>query len=95
MQEALTRQEQEFFGQPQHRRIFRLCGADVSNAFAEAPPPVTPLYIEVDKQYADWWESKGQGKIPDGSVLIVKQALQGHPESARLWARLIDKILKE
>jgi dUTP pyrophosphatase len=73
----------------------KVYGADVSNAFAEAPPPVAPLYITIDHQYKQWYEKKGKGKIPDGYVLKVKRALQGHPEAARLWSVLIDKLIKE
>lgn len=68
----------------------KVYGADVSNAFAEAPPPIAPLYITVDKQYRDWYRNKGYGEIPEGHVLKVKRALQGHPEAAQQWARLID-----
>ena len=75
-------------------RNLKVYGADVSNAFAEAPPPVAPLYITVDKQYRDWYRSKGYGDIPEGYVLKVKKALQGHPEAARQWARLIDGLLR-
>jgi hypothetical protein len=32
-------------------------GADVSNAFAEAPPPVNPLYMRIDEANRDWWEN--------------------------------------
>ena len=72
----------------------KVYGADVSNAFAEAPPPVAPLYITVDKQYQDWYKAKGYGTIPDGHVIKANRALQGHPESARQWALLIDRILR-
>jgi len=30
-------------------------GADVSNAFAEAPPPDDPLYLYIDEAYREWW----------------------------------------
>ena len=70
-------------------------GADASNAFAEAPPPLAPLYVTIDKPYREWWEQKGNGKIPADYVLKVKGALQGHPESPRLWALLIDKIIRQ
>jgi hypothetical protein len=73
----------------------KVYGADVSNAFAEAPPPVAPLYITVDHQYRQWYKTKGKGDIPEGYVLKVKRALQGHPEAARLWSVLIDKLIKE
>jgi len=72
-------------------------GADASNAFAEAPAPKAPLYVRVDDQYRDWYRKKFPDKpeIPPGHVVRVHKALQGHPESPRLWARLIDKIIRQ
>ena len=72
-------------------------GADASNAFAEAPPPKAPLYIRIDRQYRNWYKKKYPDKpdIPHGYVLPVKGAMQGHPESPRLWAKLIDRIIQE
>ena len=70
-------------------------GADASNAFAEAPPPIAPLYVTIDKPYREWWQSKGNPPITKDYVLQVKGALQGHPESPRLWAVLIDRIIKQ
>lgn len=72
-----------------------IMGADASNAFAEAPPPKAPLYVKVDKPFREWWEAKGRPPIPEGHVLRVKGALQGHPESPRLWAKLIDSIIRQ
>lgn len=69
-------------------------GADASNAFAEAPPPKAPLYVTVDQQYREWWASKSRKPIPKGYVLPVRRALQGHPESSRLWSQLIDSVLR-
>ena len=74
-------------------RNLKVYGADVSNAFAEAPPPVAPLCVHIDHQYREWWNSKGRPPIPKGYVLPVRGALQGHPESPRLWATLINGIL--
>ena len=68
-------------------------GADVSNAFAEAPTPRAPLCVTIDRQFADWWKSKGGPPITPGHVLSVRKALQGHPESPRLWVQLINGIL--
>ena len=71
-------------------------GADASNAFAEAPPPVAPLFVRVDNQYREWWtKCKKRPPIPYGYGLRVKRALQGHPESPRLWANLIDSIIQK
>ena len=74
---------------------FVTIGADAANTFAEAPPPVAPLYVYVDAQYHEWCNerNKDEPPIPSGYVMHVKKALQGHPESPRLWAQLIDKII--
>ena len=76
---------------------FICIGADASNAFAEAPPPKAPLYVHVDPPYREWYRTKFPEKtsIPPGSVMRVQGALQGHPESARLWAILIDNVIKD
>ena len=71
-------------------------GADASNAFAEAPAPKAPLFVTIDQPYREWYALRFPDKppIPVGYVLPVNGALQGHPESARLWALLIDKIIR-
>ena len=70
-------------------------GADMSNAFAEAPPPKAPLYLKVDTPYKNWYEKK-TGKILEGDYYVkVQHAIQGHPESPRLWHLYIDSILKD
>lgn len=72
-------------------------GADVSNAFAEAPPPTAPLYLYIDDAYREWWtEHLGKPPIPkECNVVRVHNAIQGHPEASRLWEKHIDLILKE
>jgi dUTP pyrophosphatase len=71
-------------------------GADVSNAFAEAPAPDEPLYILPNDAFRDWWANhKGRDPIPAGWVCRVNYALQGHPEAPRLWERHIDQILRK
>ena len=72
-------------------------GSDASNAFAEAPPPKAPLYVRIDENYKRWYKDKYPERpaLPDDYVLKVKKALQGHPESPRLWATLIDRLLKK
>jgi hypothetical protein len=70
-------------------------GADVSNAFSEAPPPKQGFYIQPDRAFKDWWVAKGRGEIPDGMVIPVMRAMQGHPESPRLWEKWCDKMVKE
>ena len=73
---------------------FIVRGSDASNAFAEAPPPKHPLYVRIDQPFREWWlKCKNRHNIPEGYVMRVKKALQGHPESPRLWATLIHNIL--
>ena len=76
---------------------FVTVGADAANAFAEAPPPVAPLYVYVDEQYREWHRERNPGEkpIPHGYVMRAKRALQGHPESPRLWAKLVDRIIRK
>ena len=82
-----------FWAAAAHRNL-RVYGADVSNAFAEALPPVAPLYMELDEQFREWWQHKDRGEIPHDHVLPVHRTLQGHPEAPRLWAKLIDTLIK-
>ena len=70
-------------------------GADVANAFGEAPSPKQGFYIRPDKAFIDWWASKGRPPIPPGYVIPVLKAMQGHPESPRLWERHVDKIIRD
>ena len=72
-------------------------GADVSNAFAEAPAPKAPLYLYIDDAFREWWTVHLRNEpIPaDCNVVRVHNAIQGHPESPRLWEKHIDKILRE
>jgi hypothetical protein len=48
----------------------------------------------VDKVFKEWWENHlGRPSILYGHVLPVQHALQGHPESPRLWETHINGIL--
>jgi hypothetical protein len=72
-------------------------GADCSNAFAEAPPPKHPLYMRIDEAYHDWWVNHlGKPPIPPNKTVVrVQNAIQGHPESPRLWEKMIDGTLRD
>lgn len=72
---------------------FVIHGEDATNAYAEAPSPVAQLYVNVDKQYREWYYSKYKINLSSKHVLPVHHALQGHPESARLWSQHIHQIL--
>ena len=70
-------------------------GVDVSNAFGEAPPPKQGFYIRPDKAFSEWFMTRYNRKIPDGWVIPVLAAMQGHPESPRLWEKHCDRILRK
>jgi len=71
-------------------------GADVSNAFAEAPPPKQGFYIHPDRAFREWWNNhKKRPPIAKGDVIPILSAMQGHPESPRLWEKHADAILHE
>jgi hypothetical protein len=67
---------------------------DVLNAFAEAPQPKQGFYIKPDKAFHDWWVNhKKHLPIPPDAVIPVLSAMQGHPESPRLWEEHANQIL--
>ncbi len=71
-------------------------GADVSNAFAEAPPPKQGFYIHPDRAFREWWSNhKKWPPIANGDVIPILSAMQGHPEFPRLWEKHADAILRE
>jgi hypothetical protein len=90
-----TASERLFWAVVAHKNLVAY-GADVSNAFAEAPPPAHPLYLRIDDTFRDWWENHlHRPPIPKHHTVVkVNNAIQGHPESPRLWEKLIDRILK-
>ena len=72
---------------------YTILGADATNAYAEAPAPKAQLFVKIDKPYCEWYFNNFNKIIPPNYVLPVKHALQGHPESARLWSTYIHDIL--
>jgi hypothetical protein len=70
-------------------------GADVGNAFAEAPPPKQGFYIQPDRAFKEWWTARGHKPIADDEVIPVMRAMQGHPESPRLWEKHCDGLIRE
>ena len=88
--------------QPIHRLTWAISAAmnlyckgyNVGNAFVEAPAPVDPFFMIPDAQFHQWWEEElKRPPIPDGYVIPILKALQGHPESPRLWDKHISKML--
>ena len=70
-------------------------GSDVSNAFGEAPGPKQQFFIRPDRAFREWWTSKGHDPIPYGHMVPVLKALQGHPESGRLWGKYANVMLMD
>ena len=68
-------------------------GADAANAFAEAPPPESRLWLKIDDAYRNWWKHKHGEELPRDTYVECHHAIQGHPESPRLWQLHIDSIL--
>ena len=69
-------------------------GANISSAFAEAPPPKQGFYICPDWAFNDWWvKHKHLPPIPPGHIIPILSAMQGHPELPRLWEKYADEIL--
>ena len=72
---------------------YRVYAGDAKDAYAHSPPPDIPTFVSIDDQYAEWYEWKFGQKLDRSMVLPVLHALQGHPESGRLWERHINSIL--
>ena len=70
-------------------------GADVCNVFSEAPAPKQGFYIQPDRAFCEWWIHQGNPPIPDGYVIPVRRAMQGHPESPRHWEKWCDKMIQQ
>jgi hypothetical protein len=71
-------------------------GADVSNVFAEAPPPKQGFYIYPDCAFNKWWVNhKHQPPLATGQVIPILSAMQGHPESLCLWKKHANSILRD
>ena len=87
--------------QPVQRLFFALAaqlghkvyGGDAQDAYAHSPPPETPTFVTIDDAYADWYKERHGQDIDRSQVLPVLHALQGHPESGRLWEAHINSIL--
>ncbi len=78
-----------FYGVSAVQNLIIFC-SNVSNAFGEALPPKQGAFIRPDKAFHDWWTlHKKRTPIPKGYVIPVLKAMQGHPESPRLWEKFI------
>eukprot|EP00980_Cylindrotheca_fusiformis_P008178 scaffold1732_cov76-Cylindrotheca_fusiformis.AAC.1 len=73
---------------------YKVFGGDAKDAYAHSPPPKRPTYVAIDDAYAEWYQHKFGKPVNRSYVLPVQHALQGHPESGRLWEQHISAILK-
>jgi hypothetical protein len=82
--------------QPIHRlawaisaAIIYICiGCDVSNAFAEAPPPSKPFYMQIDNQFREWWTKHlGRKPISKGFVISHSENPSGTPRGTTTMAQ--------
>jgi len=70
-----------------------VCGGDAKDAFAHSPGASMPAFMKTDDAFWDWHQER-TGVLSDKDlVLPMLQALQGHPEAARLWEEHISAIL--
>ena len=67
----------------------KLYGGDAKDAFAHSSAPSVPTFVTIDDQYSDWYKFKFGKRIDPAQVLPVLRALQGHPESGKLWKKSI------
>ncbi len=59
------------------------------------PPPKQGFYIYPDQAFKEWWvHHKKQPPLEDGMVIPILSAMQGHPESPRLWEKHANAILE-
>ena len=72
---------------------FLLFGGDTKDAFAHPPSPEVPTFMIIDNQYYEWYFERFKIKLDKSRVLPVLRALQGHPESGKLWEQHINNIL--
>ena len=67
-------------------------GGDATDAFAHSPAP-NDTFLAVDDAYAEWYKDNYGVTLNKRQVLPVQHALQGHPESGKMWMHMIDDIL--
>ena len=88
--------------QPCMRLFFALCAnenmsvsfGDSTNAFHNSPPPTHQCYLEIDETYQEWYKNKyGKEIDPRKYVIPLYHAMQGHPESGKLWSDMVNDVL--
>ncbi len=71
-------------------------GANVSNAFAEAPLPKQGFFICPNCASMEWWtQHRKNPPLDPNNIIPVLSAMQGHSESLQLWEKHANAILQE
>ena len=68
----------------------RIYSSDIRDAYAHSEKPIVDTYLAIDDAYSDWYFKKYGKRLNKRRVLPVQHSLQGHPESGKMWMRLID-----
>ena len=72
-----------------------VCGIDIVNGYAHAPPLDIPTYLVIDEQYAHWYLQKFNEEVDRDLVIPIGKALQGHPEARASFSKMVNKTLKD
>ena len=68
-------------------------GGDAKDAYAHSPGSDIKTFMAIDDAYAEWYEKKFNRKLNRRMVLPILRALQGSPESGRLWEEHCNRTL--
>ena len=68
---------------------------DARDTYAHAPAPAPEMmtHLTIDDAYVEWYKKKTGKLLNRRHVLPALHLLQGHPESGKMWIKLIDRIL--
>jgi hypothetical protein len=73
--------------------LYTMYAGNACDAFAHSPVPHILTYLHINDDFAERLEQPFHKPVDRNHVLRVQHALQGHPESARLWDQHITGIL--
>ena len=68
-------------------------GGDASDAYVHALALEMMTHLTIDDAYFEWYKEKTGKTLNRQHVIPVLNSLQGHPESGKMWMKLIDRIL--
>ena len=71
----------------------KVFGGDAKDAYAHSPGSDIPTYMTIDDAYVEWYQEKHGHPIDRRKVLPILRALQGSPESGRLWEEHCNRTL--